>query len=145
YSPEIEALETAGGIINALHLLENDETPFVVINGDVFCDYDFSQLPQTLTGLAHLILVENPLQHTEGDFMLNPDGQVCAQGENKLTFSGIGVYQPQLFQGLNRGKRPLAPLLRQAMENSTVTGELYQGQWHDIGTPERLKALNLSK
>lgn len=142
YSAENEALETAGGIINALPILGKDEV-FVVINGDIFCDYDISTLPTSLSGLAHLLLVNNPLHHPEGDFSLTKSGAVEQTGENKLTFSGIGVYHPDLFKGYAKGKLALAPVLRKAMEQHQVSGESYQGIWHDIGTPERLNELDL--
>ena len=141
YSPESEALETAGGILNALPLF-NDEM-FVVINGDIFCDYDFAKLPSSLTGLAHLVLVNNPPQHSQGDFVLTQTGLIEAEGENKLTFSGIGVYHPDLFKGCPQGKQALAPILRGAMQKHQVSGESYAGVWHDIGTPDRLNELDL--
>ena len=146
YSAETEALETAGGIINALPLLRSvaDETDaFIVINGDIYCDYDISGLPSSLSGLAHLVLVNNPPHNPQGDFVLTTTGAVETVGENKLTFSGIGVYHPDLFKGYPNGKLALAPILRKAMEQHQVTGESYQGVWHDIGTPERLNELDL--
>ncbi|MBS3916715.1 MAG: nucleotidyltransferase family protein [Sulfuritalea sp.] len=146
YSPEGEALETAGGIANALPLL--DDEPFAVINGDIACDFDFARLPRAASGLreqgnsAHLVLVPNPPHHPRGDFSLH-GGKVAAQGEPMLTFSGIGVYRPALFAGITRGsKARLAPLLRTAMDESTVSGELHTGRWMDIGTPERLAELD---
>lgn len=141
YSAETEALETAGGIINALPLLGDDL--FIVINADIYCDYDFSNLPSLISGLAHLVLVENPPHHPEGDFFLTQSGLVEQAGENKQTFSGIGIYHPDLFQNNLKGKLALAPVLRQAMDQHQVSGESYQGIWHDIGTPERLNELNL--
>lgn len=146
YSAETEALETAGGIINALPLLRsvNDEADaFIVINGDIYCDYDISILPSTLSGLAYLVLVNNPPHNPQGDFVLKTTGAVETEGDNKLTFSGIGVYHPDLFKGYPNGKLALAPILRKAMEQHQVTGEPYQGVWHDIGTPERLSELDL--
>ncbi len=141
YSAEKEALETAGGILNALPLLGDD--PFIVINGDIFCDYDFSTLPHSIPSLAYLILVNNPEHHLEGDFCLNFSGQVKQKGEDKKTFSGIGIYHPDLFTSYSSGKLALAPVLRKAMDENQVKGELYQGVWHDIGTPERLAELDL--
>ena len=141
YSAENEALETAGGILNALPLL-NDET-FIVINGDIFCDYDFKKLPSSLSGLAHLVLVNNPPQHLQGDFVLTQSGLIEAEGENKLTFSGIGVYHPDLFKGYPQGKQTLAPILRSAMQRHQINGERYAGVWHDVGTPDRLSELDL--
>lgn len=148
YSAETQALETAGGIINALPLLGDDL--FIAINGDIFCDYDFSNLPSSIMGLAHLVLVDNPPHHPEGDFSLTPSGLVEQTGENKQTFSGIGIYHPDLFHNYSmamkgkKGKLALAPVLRQTMDQNQVSGESYQGIWHDIGTAERLNELNLS-
>ncbi|MDH5444091.1 MAG: nucleotidyltransferase family protein [Gammaproteobacteria bacterium] len=139
YSREGEALETAGGMLKALSLL--GEAPFLAINGDIWTDFPLSELPSTLEGLAHLVLVNNPPQHPQGDFMLN-NGLLQTTGIDCLTFSGIGLYHPRLFAGLEPGKRPLAPLLRGAMEQGKVGGEHYQGLWFDIGTPERLAALD---
>jgi len=144
YSAEVEALETAGGIINALPLLIDERNnEFIVINGDIFCDYELSSLPSSLSGLAHLLLVENPEHHLEGDFSLTNSGLLEQTGENKQTFSGIGVYHADLFNDYPRGKLALAPILRKAMDQQQVTGEFYQGIWHDVGTPERLSELDL--
>jgi N-acetyl-alpha-D-muramate 1-phosphate uridylyltransferase len=147
YSPEGVALETAGGIANALPLL--GDAPFLVVNGDVFCEMDFSRLKQVLKqpNLAHLVMVNNPEQHPKGDFLLQDDKLKAdgleANDEEKLTFSGIGVYSPMLFKQLVRGDAAkLAPLLKQAMLNGLVSGEHFQGVWHDIGTPERLQAID---
>jgi MurNAc alpha-1-phosphate uridylyltransferase len=141
YSPEgAQGLETGGGIYQALPLLDSD--PFLVVNGDIWTDYPFARLPRALTGLAHLVLVDNPAYHPAGDFVLN-DGQVLAAGMPKLTFSGIGVYRQALFKGCRPGKFPLAPLLRAAMAEGRVSGEHYRGAWLDIGTPERLAALDV--
>ncbi len=146
YSAEAEALETAGGIVNALPLLrgenENDE-PFIVINGDIFCDYDITALPSSLPGLAHLVLVDNPEHHPDGDFSLTSSGMLGQKGKVKYTFSGIGIYHPDLFKEYAKSKLALAPVLRAAMDKKQVSGELYQGIWHDIGTPERLNELDL--
>ncbi len=136
YSPEPEgALETGGGIRNALQLLGPE--PFLVVNGDVWTDYPFARLPAAPEGQAHLVLVDNPPQHPDGDFVL--DGRKVRQnGGPRLTFSGIGVYRPTLFEAAAPGRFPLAPLLRAAMDRSEVTGEHYRGRWIDVGTPERL-------
>lgn len=140
YSPETEALETAGGIAYALPLLGN--APFLVVNGDVFCDYDFANIPKNLSQLAWLVLVDNPAHNPGGDFAL-VDHQVISDGDAKRTFSGIGVYQPELFFGVVRGsKAKLAPLLRAAMAQGQVGGEYFAGRWLDIGTPERLAELD---
>ncbi|MBK9594258.1 MAG: nucleotidyltransferase family protein [Rhodocyclales bacterium] len=146
YSAEGEALETAGGIANALPLLGDE--PFAVINGDIACDFDYARLPaiagamRARTLRAHLVLVPNPPHHPQGDFALR-DGRVLAEGGAKRTFSGIGVYDPALFAGIVRGaKAKLAPLLRAAMDEGAVSGELHDGRWMDVGTPERLAELD---
>jgi MurNAc alpha-1-phosphate uridylyltransferase len=140
YSPEPEgALETGGGIKHALSLLGSQ--PFVVVNGDIWTDYPYHSLYREPDGLAHLVLVDNPPHHPEGDFRLNGQ-QLAADGDGKLTFSGIGLYRPQLFDDTPEGAFPLAPLLRTAMHNGQVSGEYYQGQWMDIGTPQRLSELD---
>ena len=143
YSAEGEALETAGGIARALPALGPE--PFLVINADVYSDYDYSKLSglQLEDRLAHLVLVDNPPQHPRGDFALEA-GRVREDGKPMLTFSGIGVYAPRLFSGIPSGaKVPLAPLLRKAMAADLVSGEYYRGRWHDVGTAERLRALDL--
>ena len=140
YSPETTALETAGGIANALPLLGG--APFLVVNGDVFAEIDFNGLQLKSPHLAHLVMVDNPPQHPDGDFALS-SGKINDDGNHKLTFSGIGVYHPDLFATVERGQAAkLAPLLRSAMVEGLVTGEHYQGIWHDIGTPERLAFLD---
>lgn len=142
YSPEGEALETAGGIVNALPLL--GDAPFLVVNGDVFCEYEFCQLVrQPMDGVvAHLVLVDNPPQHVQGDFVLE-QGRLIEEGTDRLTFSGIGVYRPELFAGIVRGsKTKLAPLLYAEIRNQRVTAEHYGGRWVDVGTPERLQSLD---
>jgi MurNAc alpha-1-phosphate uridylyltransferase len=142
YSAEGVALETAGGIAQALPLLGAE--PFLAINADIYSDYDFSALTglQLDDRLAHLVLVDNPPQHPRGDFALEA-GQVREGAGPMLTFSGIGVYAPHLFSGIPAdAKVPLAPLLRKAMAAGRVSGEHYRGRWHDIGTAERLAALD---
>ena len=140
YSAEVPvALETAGGIIQALSRLGTN--PFIVVNGDIWCDYPMQQLPQQLDGLAHLVMVDNPPHNPQGDFCLKA-GRLQVEGHDKLTYSGIGVYHPQLFAGLEPGIRPLAPLLKAAMAKGLVSGEHYGGHWLDIGTPERLHELD---
>jgi len=134
YSDEQEegGLESAGGIVKAL--------PFLVVNGDIWTDYDFQANRKLAEGiLAHIILVPNPEHNPEGDFAL--DGQRVVDAK-QYTFSGIGYYSPKLFEGVPYGKSALAPLLRAAMKEGKVTGELYEGEWLDIGTPERLELLN---
>jgi MurNAc alpha-1-phosphate uridylyltransferase len=146
FSPEAQALETAGGIANALQWL--GDAPFAVVNADVFTDFDLCRLracaeDMLRTGdLAHLVLVDNPPHHPQGDFALRED-RVLSEGEARLTFSGIGVYSPQLFSGIAPGTRAaLAPLLRAAMARGQVGGEHFRGAWDDIGTPARLHALD---
>jgi N-acetyl-alpha-D-muramate 1-phosphate uridylyltransferase len=181
YSPEKVALETAGGIANALHFLTENSTknePFLVVNGDTFTEFDFASLtqhikstalqpqglsPQNISAKAdysclkpntralssgnknasaHLVLVDNPPQHPNGDFAIE-DGYLKNIGAQMLTFSGVGVYHPDLFADVVIGQpAKLAPLLRKAIDNNAATAEYYQGIWHDIGTPERLKNLD---
>lgn len=133
------ALETAGGIIKALPLLGDE--PFLVVNGDVWCDYPCLPIQLAENDLAHLVLVANPEHHLKGDFALL-DERVCSEGDDRFTFSGIGYYRPELFAGLAYGKHPLAPLLRAAMQHGQVSGEWFGGDWRDIGTPERLVELD---
>jgi N-acetyl-alpha-D-muramate 1-phosphate uridylyltransferase len=163
YSPEKVALETAGGIANALDLLTNhgkSSEPFLVVNGDIYTEIDFKS---TATGLnhssaglqanihagaghasksVHLVLVNNPPQHPNGDFAIE-QGNLAHTGKQMLTFSGVGVYHPSLFAEISKGEAAkLAPLLRKAIDNKRATAQYYQGVWHDIGTPERLKKLD---
>jgi MurNAc alpha-1-phosphate uridylyltransferase len=131
-------LDTGGGIHHALPLMGAE--PFLVINGDIFTDFPFDRLPAQPGRLAHLVLVANPAHHPQGDFSL-VDGQVHAAGAPCFTFSGIGVYRPELFAGCDAGVFPLAPVLRRAMAAGRVSGEYYEGMWCDVGTPERLAEL----
>ena len=137
YSDEPEALETAGGIVQALPLLGER---FIVINADIFTDYDFSRLKRS-DSKAHLVLVENPQQNPDGDFSL-VESMVGNDGPTRYTFSGISQYHRSFFEGLLPGKQALAPLLHAAAKQQRVTGELFTGVWSDIGTLERLQALN---
>lgn len=150
-----EALETGGGMHNALPLLAGtDDAPFIAVNGDIWCDYDFARLPVSPGGDAHLVLVDNPPQHPHGDFVLCADGRVIDAGADKLTFAGIGVYRSALLQdwraiiGDAPGSRrqpprfPITPLLRAAMGRNAVTGEQHRGRWTDVGTPDRLARLD---
>ncbi|TCK19318.1 MurNAc alpha-1-phosphate uridylyltransferase [Thiogranum longum] len=140
YSPEPEgALETGGGIYNALPLL-GDEA-FLVVNGDIYTDFPYATLRHTPRQLAHLVLVDNPEHHPQGDFSLE-NGIVTGTGKGALTFSGIGLYRPELFRDQPAGAFPLAPLLREAIRCKKVTGEYYRGYWADVGTPRRLAELN---
>jgi MurNAc alpha-1-phosphate uridylyltransferase len=145
YSAENPVLETAGGIANALPLL--GDAPFAVINSDIYCDYDFAQLPERAAVLkangdtAHLILVNNPAHHPNGDFGLI-SGRVV-NNTPAFTFSGIGIYQPGLFANIPHGtKAPLAPLLHTQIALGKISGEHYGGHWLDVGTPQRLEKLD---
>ena len=150
-------LETGGCMWHALALLGDAEAanaPFLAVNGDIWCDYDFARLPREPAGDAHLVLVDNPTQHPNGDFALDGDGRVHSDGDARLTFSGIGVYRPSLFDDWREviGDAPgavetpprfkLAPLLRAAMARDRVSGERHAGRWTDVGTPERLVAID---
>jgi MurNAc alpha-1-phosphate uridylyltransferase len=145
YSREAQPLETAGGIAFALPLL--GDAPFLVVNSDIYSDFDLARLADPAAalargrGLAHLVLVDNPAHHPRGDFALSA-GAVSVEGAGRLTFSGIGVYAPALFAGVARGARcQLVTLLAPAMARGLVTGEHHRGLWMDIGTPLRLEAL----
>jgi len=146
-------LETGGGMFNALPLL--DEAPFLLINGDVWTDYDFARLPREPAGLAHLVMVDPPLQAPAGDFALEADGLLRRAGERMLTYAGIGMYRPQVLArwrdhveadaGIVANGKPrfrLAPILRAHMDAGLITGEYHPGRWTDVGTPERLAALD---
>lgn len=136
-------LDTGGGIFKALDLLRSD--PFAVINGDIWTDYPFGRLPRTLSGLAHLVLVDNPIQHPQGDFVLQDTRVVAPEPDERrptLTYSGVGVYARALFKGCPSTAFPLAPLLYRAATEGKVTGEYYAGRWEDVGTPERLARLD---
>jgi MurNAc alpha-1-phosphate uridylyltransferase len=140
YSPEgDEPLETGGGIVRALPMLGGGA--FAVVNADVWCDYPFSRLPKRPPALAHLVLVDNPPHHPEGDFTLI-QGRVVLNQEPRLTFSGIGVYRPELFDECQGGRLPLAAVIRMAAAHGLVSGEYYPGGWVDVGTPERLSRLD---
>lgn len=146
-------LETGGGILNALPLL--GDAPFLVVNGDVWTDVDFATLPQHPHGDAHLVLVDNPVQHPRGDFILRADGTVSDEGDaSRLTYAGVGVFRPSILNGWREvigdtegaSATPpqfgLAPLMRHAMASGRVTGQYHQGKWTDVGTPERLADLD---
>jgi MurNAc alpha-1-phosphate uridylyltransferase len=146
------ALETAGGIANAMPMLANDlgDNSFLVVNGDIWCDLDFATLPKLASNdVAHLVLVPNPPHHPDGDFALE-SGRVRAVLPRefppvtpRLTFAGIGIYRPELFASVERGRpAKLAPLLREAMAADRVSGQTHTGRWVDVGTPERLSALD---
>lgn len=144
YSAEAQALETAGGIAQALTLMQDEV--FLVVNGDIFTDFDFGALrevqarmrTQSNSRRAHLVLVGNPVHNLKGDFALNGD-RVSLDDSPRHTFSGIGVYHRAMFESIPVGSRaPLAPLLRQCIAHDRVTGQLHAGLWLDVGTPERL-------
>lgn len=139
YSPEgDEPLETGGGIKRALPLL--GEEPFLAINGDIWTDFPLAKLTKSPAGQAHLVLAPNPAHHPDGDFALEGP-RVGAEGQPKHTFTGIAVYRPELFAAVQGERFSLVPLLRKTMAAGQVTGELHRGRWFDIGTPERLAAL----
>lgn len=145
-------LETGGGMLRALEWL--GEAPFIAVNGDIWTDFDFARLPREPAGDVHLVMVDNPAHHPQGDFMLQPDGRLREDGEDRLTFSGIGVYRPQLLGDWRAviGAVPgvdetpprfrIAPLLRAAMRREAATGEHHRGAWTDVGTPQRLARLD---
>ncbi|SJZ87350.1 N-acetylmuramate alpha-1-phosphate uridylyltransferase MurU [Novilysobacter spongiicola] len=150
-------LETGGGMLRALPLLagpDGSDEPFIAVNGDIWTDYDFSRLPRQPAGTAHLVLVDNPAQHPGGDFVLGAEGRLVENGAPRLTFAGIGVYRPSLFErwrevvGDAEGAHDdpprfkLAPLLREGILRGTVGGEHHRGQWTDVGTPQRLAELD---
>ena len=139
YSDEGTALETAGGIINALPLFGNE--PFLVVNGDTWCDFDFKKLPELKPGIqAHLILVDNPEHNGKGDFCLQ-HGLIKNSGECMLTYSGIGIYSAAFFAEQQAGALPLAPILRKKCDEDLVSGQYHEGLWTDVGTIGRLQEL----
>jgi N-acetyl-alpha-D-muramate 1-phosphate uridylyltransferase len=147
-----QPLETGGGILNALPLLGN--APFLLVNGDVFTDYDFRQLPKQLKGLAHLVMVDIAEHVGKGDFHLDDAGKLHGKGDRMLTYSGIGVFRATVLQDWQRiigaadganehpARFKLAPLLRAAMSEGLISGEYFNGLWTDVGTPERLQQLD---
>jgi N-acetyl-alpha-D-muramate 1-phosphate uridylyltransferase len=150
-------LETGGGMLQALPLLRDPaepQAPFLAVNGDIWTDYDLAMLPAAPRGIAHLVLVDNPPHHPRGDFALHADGALADDDAPRLTFSGIGLYRPAILDGWREvigdtpGARqvpprfPLAPLLYAAAGRGAATGERHRGRWTDVGTPERLAALD---
>ncbi len=154
YSPEPEALETAGGIAKALPLLETHGEPvvFLAVSGDVFSDYEFARLEARAEALAtrpepgmHLVMVPNPPFHPNGDFALGADGvlSLAAQGSPRYTFGNIGLYDTRMFRDLAPGtKRALTPYYRETLAQGRATGELHEGRWENVGTPAQLAALD---
>jgi MurNAc alpha-1-phosphate uridylyltransferase len=146
YSPESTPLETAGGIINALKLL--GDSPFMVVNGDVWTDYPFGRLLHRELGAnnntAHLVFVDNPAQHPLGDYTIDASGTVCLKRPDVMgyTYAGVGLYSPRFFSDQSQGKLALRPLLDSAIEAGSIGGEYYAGEWVDVGTPGRLKTLD---
>jgi len=143
-----EPLETGGGMLRALPLL--GAAPFIAVNGDIWTDFDFSTLPQSPGGLAHLVVVDNPPHHPRGDFLLrggvledDSEELAATRGSGvRLTFAGIGVYRPELLDGQAPGKYSIVPLLRAAMRTGRVSGEHFRGRWSDVGTSQRLDDLD---
>jgi len=152
YSPEGEALETAGGIVQAMPLLRAGEghSVFIAVSGDVFCDYDYAALCERAPALAaqttpgmHLVMVPNPPYHLRGDFALDDGGILRADGTERLTFGNIGLYDTRLFAGIAPGTRmAMTPLYHQAIAEGRATGERFDGRWENVGTPAQLAALD---
>ncbi len=143
YSPEGEPLETAGGIVRALPLLtDSDNDWFLVINGDIWSDFDLTRLTPPEQGDALLVLANNPEHHPEGDFHLSGQGLVSERGSRMLTFTGISLLHRRLFAGLDDRAGKLGPVLRKAMAEGRVHGLYHPGEWVDVGTPERLAELD---
>jgi MurNAc alpha-1-phosphate uridylyltransferase len=142
YSPEPPgALETAGGIANALPLLGDE--PFLVVNGDIWCDWDFARARRLTATGAHLVMVANPAHHAGGDFSLDGERITFARGEETLTYAGIAVFSPSFFADVPRGSvMKLYPLLAAAIAAGTLTGEHHTCRWVDVGTPQRLAELD---
>jgi N-acetyl-alpha-D-muramate 1-phosphate uridylyltransferase len=148
YSPETDALETAGGIAQALHLI--GDGVFIAVSGDVFCEFDYASLRDRAAALAaretpalHLVMVPNPAFHPKGDFALLGNGTLVLEGEPRLTFGNIGLYDTRMFRELAPGtRRALTPYYRESIAAGHASGELFQGRWENVGTPEQLRALD---
>jgi MurNAc alpha-1-phosphate uridylyltransferase len=145
YSPEEKPLETAGGIVHAMPLLGVE--PFLVVNGDIWIDYDFGRLRDYQlepAETAHLVLVGNPPQHPQGDFLLDAQGWVRERGPDAvgMTYAGVGIYTRAFFAAMQPGKMPLRPLLDAAIQRGCLGGEFHPGDWEDVGTPQRLASLD---
>ena len=138
YSVETEALETAGGIIQTLDFFESK--PFIVMSADVLSDYSLEKLLNALNDekkLAHLVMVNNPSHHREGDFAINADSFLSLEGK-KLNYAGIGIYHPQLFEDYTPGYRKIGDVMKEGISKRCITGEHYDGKWLNVDTPERL-------
>lgn len=143
YSREGEPLETAGGIVRALPLITGGESDwFLVINGDIWSDFELSRLKPPEQSDALLVVTDNPPHHPEGDFYLAPEGVLAESGPDRLTFTGISLLHRRLFKGLTDQAGKLGPVLRRAMSEGRVEGLYHPGRWVDVGTPERLRALD---
>lgn len=143
YSREGSPLETAGGIKKALPLI--GDQPFLVVNADIYTDFNFATIKNRNLNdcKGHLVMVKNPKQHPDGDFFLQ-NNQIEREGKERLTFSGIAIYQPKIFEDINiEPVAKLAPILKKLIDAECISGEAYQGLWFDIGTPERLNEVNL--
>jgi MurNAc alpha-1-phosphate uridylyltransferase len=139
YSVEPQALETGGGIYQALPLLGND--PFIIISGDIWTDYPWQTLPEKLTGLAHLIMVTNPDFHPRGDFFLDKDGKLHTNGSPTLTYASMGIFHPDLFKHCRPGIFRLIDVLLPAIARGEITGEQYTGDWVNVGTEQQWRDL----
>ena len=147
YSRENPPLEVGGGIVKALPLLcEKPGDPFLAVSGDLYTDLPFEQLPTAPRELAHLVLVKNPSWHVAGDFCMDRDNRVSNPEKNQstLTFASMGVYRPELFIGAPEGPFKFGPWLQKAADNRTVTGEVFNGRWYNVGTLEELKAISVA-
>lgn len=152
YSAEREALETAGGIAKALPLLESEGAPnvFVAVSGDVFCEFDYARLREPAAQMAasaqpsmHLVMVPNPVFHPRGDFSLDDAGRLSLDGEARYTFGNIGLYDTRMFRALAPGeRRALRPYYRETIAAGLASGELYEGRWENVGTPDQLRTLD---
>jgi N-acetyl-alpha-D-muramate 1-phosphate uridylyltransferase len=143
-SEEEQALETAGGIKKAIKYLGDE--PFAVINADIFSDYNYENLKARSlqnNSMGHLVLVNNPEHNLKGDFGIMDDGILTMNSEKPLTFSGIAIYDPKFFFELTEGNKiKLPPILEIAINKKCIQGELFEGLWSDVGTPERLNMIN---
>ena len=135
-----DGLETGGGVFQALPLLGDD--PFIVISADIFSDFDFTSLPKKINGLAHLVMVDNPDHHLQGDYSLLDNDLLSLDGSTKLNYAGIAVLDPRLFIDCRAGKFSLGSLFKTAIKNNKVSGQYYSGAWYNVGTVSKLNELN---